>query len=274
MNVIAFGAAKGSPGVTTTVLALAARWPAHREPMVVEADPAGGDLVSRLASLDAARSGLRDTPSTVQLAAASRSELSDRVVLEHLQRLPGPGEVRTLVGPPSPFAASMAMTALVAAGLGERLAALSGMDALLDTGRLDATSPTLPLLQELGSVVLVIRPTLPGVLHTRELAASLLSIGVRSSLLIIGDRPYSPGDVVDAIDSAGLLGVFPDDPVGARALCGDARSSKVLARTRLMHAARTLASRLAPPPTLVAQQVRDASPTTGNGGAAHAQVGR
>ena len=76
--------------VTTTVLALAARWPAHREPLVVEADPAGGDLVARLTSLDGERGGLRDTPSTVQLAASARSGLSDQTVLEHLQRLPGP----------------------------------------------------------------------------------------------------------------------------------------------------------------------------------------
>lgn len=274
MTVLAFGSAKGSPGVTTTVLALAARWPIHREPLVVEADPAGGDLVSRLASLDAAGCGLRDTPSTVQLAAASRSGSSDRVVLEHLQRLPGPGEVRTLVAPPSPFAASTAMTVLVAAGLGARLAALSGMDALLDAGRLDATSPTLPILQELGSVVLVVRPTLPGVLHTRELAASLLSIGVRSSLLIIGDRPYSPGEVVDAIGSVALIGVLPDDSVGARALCGDARSPKVLARTRLVHAASEFATRLAPLPTLTAGPVSDASAGVDKGVAAPLKVGR
>ena len=39
MAVHVFGSAKGSPGVTTTVLALAARWPDQREPFVFEADP-------------------------------------------------------------------------------------------------------------------------------------------------------------------------------------------------------------------------------------------
>lgn len=246
MSVIAFGSAKSSPGVTTTVLALAARWPSSREPLIVEADPSGGDLVSRLTSLDGETGGLRDTPCTVQLAASSRSGLSDRSLLEHLQRLPGPGEVRVLVAPPSPFAASTAMAALAAARFGDQLTGLSGMDVLIDVGRVDAASPSVALLRDLGAVVLVARPTLGSVLHTRELVAALRSFGVRSSLLVIGDRPYSPAEVVEAIGTVALVGVLPDDPVGARALCGDAKNAKVLARTRLLRAAGEVATRLAP----------------------------
>ena len=249
MSVIAFGSARSSPGVTTTVLALAARWPTDREPLVVEADPSGGDLVARLTSLDGQADGLRDTPSTVQLAASGRSGLSDRGFLEHLQRLPGPGEVRVLVGSASPFAASTAMAGLVGAGFGDLLAGLSGLDVLVDVGRVDASSPAVPLLCRFGSVVLVARPTLASVLHTRELVASLRSLGVACSLIVIGDRPYSPADVVDAIGPVDLLGVLPDDPVGARALSGDARNAKVLGRTRLVRAATELATRLAPTAT-------------------------
>ena len=247
MTVIAFGSSKSSPGVTTTVLALAARWPTSREPLVVEADPSGGELVARLASLEGDASGLRDTPSTVQLAASSRAGLSDRTLLEHLQRLPGSGEVRVLVAPSSPFAASTAMAALVAARVGAVLTGLAGMDVLLDVGRVDAASPVLPMLRELGTVVLVARPTLTSVLHTRELVSSLRAAGVRSSLIVIGDWPYSPSDVSDAIGATALVGVLPDDPVGARALNGDARNAKVLGRTRLVRACADLAERLAPP---------------------------
>lgn len=247
MTILAFGSAKGSPGVTTTVLALAARWPSHREPLVVEADPAGGDLVPRLTSLDGEAGGLRDTPSTVQLAASGRSGLSDHSLLEHLQRLPGPGEVRALVAPPSPFAASTAVAALVAAGFGDRLRGLAGLDSLLDVGRIDAASPSLNLVRWLGAVVLIARPTLVDVLHTRELAASLRSVGVRCSLIVIGDRPYTPNEAADAIGNVAFVGVLPDDPVGARALCGDARNSKVLGRTRLVRAATAMAQQLAPP---------------------------
>ena len=47
MALIAIAADKGSPGVTTTSVALAAVWP--RRVLLAEADPAGGDLVYRSA---------------------------------------------------------------------------------------------------------------------------------------------------------------------------------------------------------------------------------
>jgi hypothetical protein len=190
----------------------------------------------------------------VQLAAATRSELSGWELLEHFQRLPGPGEVRTLVGPPSPFAASTALAALVNAGFGDLLRGLGGLDALVDVGRIDATSPSLDLIRRLGAVVLVARPTLTSVLHTRELIASLAAIGVRCSLLLVGDRPYGPAEVLDAVGSVALLGVLPLDPIGARALCGDAKSPKVLGRTRLVRAADQIAARLASTPPTTADR--------------------
>jgi hypothetical protein len=214
---------------------------------VVEADPSGGDLVARLASLDGDTGGLRDTPSTVQLAAASRAGLSDRQLLGHLQRLPGAGEIRVLVAPSSPFAASTAVAALVAGGIGSVLTGLVGLDILLDVGRVDAISPILPLLRYLGSITLVTRPTMPSVLHTRDLVASLQAAGIQSSLIVIGERPYPPSEVVEAIGTTALVNVLPDDPVGARALGGDARNAKVLGRTRLMRASAELATRIAPP---------------------------
>lgn len=248
MTVFAFGAAKAAPGVTTTVLALAARWPSDREAIVVEADPSGGDLVAWLVSGHRDATGLRDSPSTVQLAATCRSGVSDHAVLEHLQRLPGPAEVRVLVGPSSPFAASTAMTSLAAAGFAEALDRFSGADVLVDLGRIDATAPTMSLLCSFRSVILVSRTDLSSVLHTRDLAWSLQDLGVRSSLLIIGDSPYSSGEVVEAVGAARLLSVFPDDPIGARALRGEARSAKVLGRTRLLRVASDVARGLVPEP--------------------------
>lgn len=248
MTVVFFGAAKGAPGVTTSVLALASRWPTHREPLVVEADPSGGDVLVRLASLDGNHSGLDGSLGTVQLAAAARTGLSERMLLEHLQRLPGAGEIRALVAPPSPFAACTALDALASAGLGALLRDQQRFDVLGDVGRIDATSPSLRVLRELGAVVLVARPALGSVLHTRELVASLAAMGVRSSLLLVGDRPYAPSDVLEATRAAAVVGVLPEDPVGAAALAGEARSAKTLARCRLIRAATEVATRLAPAP--------------------------
>ncbi len=47
MTVVALASVKGSPGVTTAALAMAARWPAGRKVLLVEADPFGGDLAPR-----------------------------------------------------------------------------------------------------------------------------------------------------------------------------------------------------------------------------------
>src|SRR5207244_2826784 len=48
MTAVAWCSAKGSPGVTTAVQLVAGAWPAGRPLLIVEADPAGGDLAARL----------------------------------------------------------------------------------------------------------------------------------------------------------------------------------------------------------------------------------
>ncbi len=44
---VAVASVKGSPGVTTLCVALAACWPDPAGAIVVEADPAGGDVAMR-----------------------------------------------------------------------------------------------------------------------------------------------------------------------------------------------------------------------------------
>src|SRR5439155_13189035 len=81
MRVTAFGSVKGAPGVTTAVCALAAGWPADHEVMIVELDPAGGDIAGRFE--------LSPTRGLISLAASGRHGLSGIDVLDHLQHLPG-----------------------------------------------------------------------------------------------------------------------------------------------------------------------------------------
>lgn len=244
MGAVLLGSAKGAPGVTTTVCALAARWPDHREPFVFEADPNGGDLVVRLAPLDSDTAGLRDTPSTVQLAAASRHGLHPTTLVQHAQRLPGLGEIRAVVAPASAFASATAVTELVNANLAHALGADTGFDTLVDIGTISANSPTLPLLRTFRHVVLVVRSTLESILHSRDLVTALTATGVRSELILIGDRPYSPLDVCEAV-GAPLLATLPFDPIGAAAVAGEARNAKILGRSRLVRAAGQAASDIA-----------------------------
>ena len=46
---VAVCSVKGSPGVTTFCMALAAQWPAQTRCVLLECDPSGGDLATRFA---------------------------------------------------------------------------------------------------------------------------------------------------------------------------------------------------------------------------------
>ena len=64
MSVVAIVGAKHSPGATTLAVALASAAPVDQRALVVEADPAGGDI--------AARAGMSLDPGLLTLAAAGR----------------------------------------------------------------------------------------------------------------------------------------------------------------------------------------------------------
>ena len=85
MALIAIAADKGSPGVTTSALALAAVWP--RRVLLAETDPAGGDLVYRSR---AAHGGTLDPNSgMLSLAATARRGLAAEQLWDHAQPLTG-----------------------------------------------------------------------------------------------------------------------------------------------------------------------------------------
>jgi MinD-like ATPase involved in chromosome partitioning or flagellar assembly len=248
MAVIAFASAKGSPGVTTTLAALAAVWPADRRLLVAELDPAGGDLAIWFC--------LRPEPGLVTLAAAGRRNLQPAGILAHSQAFPtteaqaaGAHTRRVLVGATSAEQGHAALVAL-RGRLGPALAQLDRADVLVDCGRLDPTSGAVEVVEHADLAVLVTRPELSAVHH---LANRLKGLTARSvSVLTLGDRPYSAREVADAV-GAEALGSLPHDARAAGALAGshpDAR--RVLRRSALLRSAASLADGLAQwmtPPT-------------------------
>ena len=160
MGYIAFASAKGSPGVTTTVAALAATWPADRELLVAEVDPAGGDLVVRF--------DLATEPGLVSLAAAGRRELGpDTLAGAHARACRAAhargAPRRALVAPVSADQAAAALTALRGA-LATKLAALDA-DVLVDCGRLDPQSPAFEVATKAELLVMVAQPVVAEVHH-------------------------------------------------------------------------------------------------------------
>lgn len=222
MTAIAIASVKGAPGVTTTVLAMAAAWPSDRRLLVVECDPDGGVL--------AARRQLSFEPGLVTLAAGVLR--GGGAVAEHTQPL---GDtVQVLLAPAT---AEQVHLSLGAAdhGLWE---ALTGEcdDVVLDCGRLTAASPAAHLVRRADHLLLIARPTVEDVALLRDRLPALQRIGLRPRLLLIDDGVYRTDEVADAIGAA-VVARLPIDNRAADALNG-VTARPPAGRARLLRAAR------------------------------------
>ena len=232
MSLVCLCSVHGSPGVTTTALALAGAWPEGRRCLLVEADPFGGVL--------AARFGLRDTPGLASLAAVSRNGLDGDMVWRHAQQLPG--GVTVLVGPPSADQAHAVLRDLASA-LADWCAGSTEVDVIADCGRLTPGSSTDVALQQADGVLLLTRPT-PDQLRPATYRLTTLGVsGLGARLLLVGDSPYDAAEVASGL-SVEVAGVMAWDPRTAGALCG-AVGGKDLRRSPLVRSAASLAQRLA-----------------------------
>lgn len=232
MTYVAFASSRHSRGATTTALALTAAWPAGRAVLHVEAEPAGGDVVSLF--------HLRTEPSLLTLAAAARAKVGADDIAEHVQRLPGEPGADVLLAPVDPRQARAAVAALARAGLGDALAALDS-DVVVDVGRLDPDSPALELFAAADVRAAVLRPTLNDVDHLQTRLALLAAVGIDDvHLVVVGEGRWGPEELVRAVGAAGVLAVMADDPKGAAALGTQEGGGKALRRTQLWRSARKL----------------------------------
>jgi hypothetical protein len=252
MSVLALASVKASPGVTTSLLALAATWPADRPLLLVEADPDGGDL--------AARAGLPPEPGLTSLAAAGRRALADGELDRHVQSLPG--GLPVIVGPADCDHATRAL-GMVGERLASGLAGLHDRDVLVDCGRLRPASPATSIVAGADVVVLVARPRLDELQHLRPALPRLAAAGARPVLLLIGERPYPPGEVAEVLAVPVLS--LPDDRDTAGRLNGQGGRTERLARSLLLRTARGVAQTLADTLTHPAESVREPS-VSGPGG--------
>ncbi len=228
---VIFGAVRSSPGVTTTALAVAS---CIEHSITVEADPDGGIL--------AARYGLGSDPNLASLAAVAKNGVTQAVLTEHTQPLPG--GARVIVGLPSP---DRAVTLWRSAGqrIAAALASADDASVVVDAGRLTPTNLLAPLLEAAPLTVVVARPT-PEDLH--PLAHRLESLRSQTrelTLVLVGDKPYGADEVADRL-GIDVLGVIAHDPKAASALAGASgvRGGGWLRRSPLARSARTVAEAL------------------------------
>jgi hypothetical protein len=158
---LAVGSMKGSPGVTTAAVALAAGWPAGDVPVLVECDPAGGDLVARFRP--------EPYPGLVSLAAAARRTSEPGLLWQHRQRLPG--GLPVVVGAIGGDQAKAALGALAASGGTEVFgqAAQTGRGVVADCGRVESGSAALPMVRAADALLLLARPRADELAHAAAL---------------------------------------------------------------------------------------------------------
>lgn len=230
MALVVLASHRGSPGCTTTTLALAAVWPARRPaPLLVEADPDGGCIAARFA--------LGIKPGLIELCGRGRAALDHDDVWACAQALPG--GVPVVVGHP---AAEQCHAALRAGGgrLGDVLATMPTHDVLVDIGRLRPASPAAVLSARADVTLVVVRPTVEGLGAVVHRGPALRELG--ASLVLVGEQPYGPAEVARAVELP-ICGVVADDARGADALNAGG-GARALARSALVRSAAALAERL------------------------------
>jgi MinD-like ATPase involved in chromosome partitioning or flagellar assembly len=232
VTVIAFASVKGSPGVTTLTCLVAAEWPGAPAPIVVESDPAGGDL--------AARFELSSRCGWPALAASLRREGSGVAIEEHVQPLPGGLDV--LVGTEAGrFADRSAADHLL-----ERSREPGARDLLVDLGRLPVREAAASCwLEGADEIVLVSKGDAPSLIGLQLRTSPLVErYGPKLGLVVVGSRRRTDEEI-EAFTSVRLLTRVPSDPLAAAMASGERRGGRRLSRSRLVTSAARLAAGLA-----------------------------
>ena len=230
MTAVALVGGKGSPGTTTLALALATVI-STEDPLLVEVDPAGGDLAARFGrSLD---------PGLLSLAAAGRRGLTMELIASHSQVIAA--NTRVLLAPTSLEQASSVLRG-VAPGLACTLAKAPD-SVILDGGRWDASSEVAEFVRQASITLLVVRPTIEGIEHARWQLASLRTHASKTAAVSIGDRPYPPHEVQAALGVEDLY-VVDDDMRAARSLANSTTPDRWLRRSPLLRSTTVLVESL------------------------------
>ncbi|MEU1200769.1 hypothetical protein ABZ446_31750 [Streptomyces sp. NPDC005813] len=258
MALIALAADKGSPGVTTAAVALAAVWP--RRVLLAETDPAGGDLVYRSA---AAHGGpLNPNTGMLSIAATARRGLVPDQLWDHVQPLSGGLEVLVGLG----IAEQAAGLAGLWPTLGRAFAQLADSphapaDVIADCGRISGETPVVEMFSQAALVLLVSRTEPEAIARVRDRAAALaakLHGGHRGAAtlatpLIGVVLVTDPGDsaklvhqvndmLVAAQTGARVVGTLAHDAAGADQLAGRKRGR--LDKSLLIRSARKVTADL------------------------------
>ena len=224
--------AVGSPGVTSTALALAVSWP--RPVVLVEADPSGSSAI-----LAGYFRGQEDKPGLVDLVTAQRSGVLSEAVGRVAFEIPGTQASVLAGGSSHEQAAGLAKLWEPLFGVLRDVAG-SGQDVLVDGGRLGLEGWPRPFVAHSDMTVLVSRSTLPALVGARSWAATLAADvipGHEAQIALVGEgMPYKPREVSRALGLP-VVGSLEWDPDRARVFSeGAAKPSSRLGENRTARA--------------------------------------
>lgn len=255
MAVLALISPGGSPGVTTTALALALAWP--RDVVVAECDPAGGSVLAGMWRGQASENGgglLR-----FALAAQRDAQAAGQIIRTHAVPLEDGLATRFMLpAPPGPLPARQLAAAWPAIATAVSAATT---DVIADLGRFDADPALAPLLTGAGRVLMVCRPLIRQAAAVKPRLEALAAIrpgDPAAELILAGTGPYGQ-DATKVFAGALAIPVrstLPWDPATAAVLSDGAAPRRGFARSRLMRTARTLANSLSRDLALVPAGVR------------------
>lgn len=222
---------KGAPGVTTLSCLLAATWPVPGPLVVVEADPAGGDLAGRF--------GLSSTLGWSSLSAATRRSGRSAPLGPHLQHLPGGLPVLVSGGTADNGNPESEVVDIVERASADGLVVVDLGRRLVDSGPQD------DWFRRCEVSVLVTGGATAAALHVRAHAARLVEVtSGRLGVLVVGSGA-STSDEVAAFTGIRALGDVPFDPRSAAVASGASGAGRRLERSALLAAVRRVAIGLA-----------------------------
>ena len=210
MSLYALVSAGGSPGVTTSALALTLGWPS--QVILAECDPSGGDI---LAGLFAGHLPATKGLAPLALAAGQSADAATAALWQQLIELDDERGRLLLAGVTDPrqgIGLAAAWPVLATA-----LAALPA-DVIADCGRLDAVAPY--VLTVAAVAVLVMRPSLRQVSRARariKMLSQVMGDPSRVALLLVGEGTLSEREIAGALGVADrrVPAAGPEDRDGA-----------------------------------------------------------
>lgn len=208
MSIVTVVSTKHSPGATTLAMLLANVADPFTLPLVLEADPAGGDL--------AARTGSLFDPGMASAVAAALLEPAPRVLDEHCRPLPS--GVGVVIGSLTP--ARLASYVLASADVLAPLARCRAGVTLVDAGRW--SSPAAAAWAAAADATLVaMRAEVDSAEHVAVRLPEIEAVCPLVRAVVVGSGPLSVRDVQEIIERP--VWSVPNDAMSARAVCaGDA----------------------------------------------------